>query len=311
MPVAARAEAVSIAFWNAGLEQSGPGRLVAAIDRATAPEIATALATIAALEADVLVLSGVDYDAGGLALAALNARLDSPYPYLRALRPNAGLATGFDLDGDGYAGGAGDAQSYAAFPGQGGMAVLSRLPFLTEASRDFSTLLWRDLPGVRLPPLPEGAAEVLRLSSNGHHDTALGLPDGRALHLLTWHGASPAFDGGTGRNRLRNADETRFWSLLLEGALPFAAPRAPFVLIGQANADPDRGEADPGPIRALLADPRVQDVLPGPTADYGGTIGALRVAYILPMAGVSVTEASRLPRPEGARHHPLRLRLEF
>lgn len=304
---------MTIAFWNTGLEQPGPGRLLARINAVEAPEIATTRATIAALDADILVLSGLDYDAGGLALSALNARLDQPYPHLLPLRPNAGLATGLDLDGDGRLSGPGDAQSYAAFPGQGGMAILSRLPPLPQASRDFSTLLWRDLPGTTLPPLPAGAADLLRLSSNGHHDTALALADGRALHLLTWHAASPAFDGGTGRNRSRNADETRFWSLLLNGALPSPPPAAPFLLIGQANADPQRGAADPAPIRALLTDPRLQDPLAtaGPTADYGGTVGALRVSYILPMAGLKVTEATRLPRPEGARHHPIRLRLDL
>lgn len=302
---------MTLAFWNAGLEQAGPGQLLAEVTRGDAPAIGTALSMIDALDADILVLGGVDYDAGGLALAALNARLARPFPHLAPLRPNAGLATGFDLDGDGRLGGPGDAQSFAAFPGQGGMAILSRLPLLPEASRDFTGLLWRDLPGAMLPTLPEGASAVLRLSSNGHHETAVALPDGRTLRLLTWHGGAPAFDRGTDLNRRRNADETRFWHLLLTGDLPFPPPEPPFVLIGQANADPQRGAGDPGPIRALLSDPRLQDAIPGETTDYGGTVGKLRVSYILPMAGLRIEEATALPAPEGARHRPLLLRLRL
>jgi hypothetical protein len=267
-----------------------------------APDVQTALATLAALNADVLVLSGIDFDAGQLALSALNAALPAPYPHLVALRPNTGVPSGFDLDGNGRRDEARDAMAYGRFPGEGGIVVLSRLPIDAAHSTDHSGLLWRDLPGAVLPPLPDGAEDVLRLSSTGHHDTAVVLQDGRRLHLLTWHATPPAFDGPEDRNGKRNHDEAAFWTHLMNSP---QAPQAPFVLLGQANVDPEKGDGNPAALRGLLADPRLQDVLPGDTVDYGGDLGALRVSYILPSADVTVTAAGHAPQPQGARHHPI------
>ncbi len=291
-----------LAYWNTDLNRAGPGLLLRDLGKGTAADLQVAMATIAALQADVLVLSGFDYDAGGLALAALNAGLPVPYPHLLPLRPNTGIASGFDLDGNGRSDEARDAIGHGRFPGEGAMAILSRLPVDAGQSVDHSGLLWRDLPGADLPPLPDGAAEVLRLSTTGHHETAVVLPDGRRLHLLTWHATPPAFDGPERRNVKRNHDETAFWLHLLDSP---QAPQAPFVLIGQANVDPDKGNGDAGALRALLADARVQDVLPGDTVDYGGTLGPLRVSYILPSAAIAVVAAGHAPPPEGARHHPI------
>jgi len=297
-----QAERLRLAYWNTDLNRAGPGLLLRDVLAASADDIATAVATINALDADILVLSGIDYDASGAALGALNAALARPYPHLAPLRPNTGIASGFDLDGNGRRDEARDALAFGRFPGEGGMAILSRLPIDATQGTDHSGLLWRDLPGARLPPLPQGAEEVLRLSSTGHHDTAVRLADGRALHLLTWHATPPAFDGPEDRNGKRNHDETAFWLSLLDSA---AAPPSPFVLIGQANVDPDKGDGDKAALRALLADPRLQDALPGDTVDYGGALGRLRVAYILPSVGITISGAGHAPIPQGARHHPI------
>ncbi|MFN4155891.1 MAG: endonuclease/exonuclease/phosphatase family protein [Paracoccaceae bacterium] len=291
-----------MAFWNVGLNRAGPGLLLRDLAAGTSADVTAAVAAIAALEADLLVLSGFDYDAGGMALTTLNGALPLPYPHLVALRPNTGIPSGFDLDGNGRSDEARDAIGYGRFPGEGGMVVLSRLPVDAARSVDHSELLWRDLPGADLPPLPEGAAEVLRLSTTGHHDTAVVLPDGRRLHLLTWHATPPAFEGAERRNTRRNHDEAAFWLHLMDSP---QAPQQPFVLLGQGNVDPEKGNGDRRAIRALLADARLQDVLPGDTVDYGGTLGALRVSYILPSAGISVTASGHAPTPEGARHHPI------
>ena len=291
-----------MAYWNTDLNRAGPGLLLRDLVAGSSPDLAIASAAIAALDADLLVLSGFDYDAGGLALKALNATLPAPYPHLAALRPNTGIPSGFDLDGNGRSDEARDAIGFGRFPGEGGMVVLSRLPIDATAGADHSDVLWRDLPGADLPPLPEGAAEVLRLSSTGHHDTAVVLPDGRHLHLLTWHATPPAFDGPEGRNVRRNHDEAAFWLHLMDSP---QAPQGPFVLMGQANVDPEKGSGTPAAIRTLLSDARLQDVLTGDTVDYGGTLGALRVSYVLPSAGIAVTGAGHAPTPDGARHHPI------
>ena len=227
---------------------------------------------------DVILLTGLDHDLEGHALeamAVLIGKEGGAYPYRFAIAPNAGVATGLDLDGDGRTGGPRDAQGYGEFAGQGGMAVLSRLPVNAEASRDFSGFLWRDLPGALIegdvPPI--GADPLQRLSSVAHWDVALTLPDGRLIRLWGWHATPPVFDGPEDRNGRRNHDEAAFWLHYLEGGLPFKPAEAPFVLLGDANLDPSDGDGRPEALLALLGHPRVRD--PGPRS-AGGSAAAAR-----------------------------------
>jgi hypothetical protein len=242
---------------------------------------------IRAADADVLVLGDIDYDMGGVALAALAERAGG-YPFRFAALPNRGMQSGRDLDGDGRLGGPGDAEGYGDFAGQGGLAVLSRLPL--GDVRDFSDFAWADLPG----NLAVGdGRDPARLSTTAHWDLAVTLPDGSALHLLTWHATAPVFDGPEDRNGRRNHDETAFWSAYLDGALPWAPPEN-FVLAGFANADPAAGEARREALLAMLADPRLRDVRPvsesgePATAEWPDGPGRMRVDYVLPAAGFAV-----------------------
>lgn len=274
------------------------------------PQVAAVVAVIAAVRPDILLLTGVDYDHDGVALAAFEAQLaeaEMPYPHRFAARPNTGMATGLDLDGDGFAGDASDAQGFGRFAGEGGMAVFSRLPIRVAEVRDFSSYLWRDLPGALLPDgMTTEVAAVQRLSTTAHWDVPVGVPGG-VLHLLAWHASPPVFDGPEDRNGRRNHDEAAFWLRLLEGALPFPAPPAPFVLLGDANLDPVDGEGLPAALTSLLTHPLVQDVAPRSnagraeptqlgdpaldTADFSANAGpgGLRVDYVLPSAGLKVT----------------------
>lgn len=269
---------------------------------------------IATAGADILLLTEVDWDRDHIALKALQSALadaGAPYPHAFAPQPNTGLPTGLDLDGDGKLGGPRDAQGYGRFPGHRGMALLSRLPIDSAAARDLSALLWRDLPGGRLPQagLPDGVAPLLRLSTTGHWDVPVILPGGGRLHLLAWAARPPAFRP-LKANIARNHDEAVFWTRYLDGALPWPAPAAPFVLLGDANSDPADGAGDPAAMAALLADPRLTD--PGP-ASPGGAAAALpgkagdpaldtadwaenpnvgdnlRVDYVLPSSDLQVT----------------------
>lgn len=249
----------------------------------------------------MLLLTGFDYDAGLQALAAFNRLIGQgapAYPELFALRPNTGMASGLDLDGDGRRGGPGDAQGYGRFAGQGGMALLSRLPIDRDRVRDFSALLWRDLPAADLPRHPDGspfpsaeAQAAQRLSTTGHWDVPVLLPDGTALHLLAWYASPPVFDGPEDRNGKRSADEARLWLHYLDGA--FGPPPAPFVLLGDANLDPARGDGDRRLIARLLIDPRLTDPVPqglkgSATADWPAPPGPMRVDYVLPSADLTV-----------------------
>lgn len=275
-------------------------------------QISAALAEIAATRPDVLLLTDFDWDWRGEALAALNARLARlgvSYPYSYAPRPNTGMETGLDVDGNGKRAEPRDAQGYGAFTGQHGMALLSRLPILTDQARDFSALLWVDLPGGQMGDAglsPEVAA-VLRLSTTAHWDVPVQTATG-PLHIWAFAATPPLFDGPEDRNGRRNHDEAAFWLRYLDGKLPQQPPPSPFVLMGNANIDPARGEGRREAITALLADPRLQDPAPHralPTVDFDGKTGELRVDYVLPAAQLSVADAGVAPPDAKASRHRL------
>jgi hypothetical protein len=281
------------------LSRDGPGLLLRDIVAGDDPQVRATLAVIAAAEADVLLLLDMDFDAGLMALTALAEALgglDAPYLHRFAAPPNTGRPTGVDLDGDGRSWRARDAHGYGLFSGDGGMAILSRVPI--GAVRDFSGLPWVALPesaaGAVTPP---EALEALRLHSVAAWDVELLTPAG-AIHILASHASPPVFDGPEDRNGLRNRDELRFWSLYLGGwspeVPPFAADR--FAVMGTFNVDPERGEGRREGLRALLDHALLQD--PEPVRGTGETAtadwaedgpGRLRVDYILPSRTLSVT----------------------
>ncbi|WP_260692134.1 endonuclease/exonuclease/phosphatase family protein [Gemmobacter fulva] len=313
----AAADTLRIATWNADLSRDGPGLLLAEILRDDSPQIAAVLQGIVALDADLLLLTGIDHDTRLVALSALADRLTAagaPYPYRFALRPNTGVPTGLDLDRNGRLGDPRDAMGYGRFAGESGMALLSRLPIRAEAAVDHTGFLWADLPGALLPPdMTEAERAVQRLSTTNHWQVPVTLPDGTALTVMGFLATPPVFDGPEDRNGRRNHDEAAFWLRLLDGALPSPAPAAPFVLLGDANLDPVDGDGRVAGIRALLADPRLQDPAPRgrhgrsepahkgdpalDTALYPQGPGGLRVDYVLPSAGLTVSGAGVLWPP--------------
>ena len=303
------AEVLRIASYNPELTRHGPGLMLQAIRDRDDPQVAAVVAVLARLGADVVVLTGVDYDYGQAAITALQADLataGADYPHVLALRPNAGVQTGLDLDGNGQTGEARDAQGFGRFAGSAGMAVLSRFPL--GEPRDFSGLLWRDLPGADLPPdMSEAAREVQLLSTSGHFDVPVSYGDGKSLHLLVWYATPPVFDGPEDRNGRRNHDEAAFWLHLLDGTLPYPPPESPFILLGQSNLDPVDGDGLHDAMTALLSHPALQDIQPrgddlhhdpgqrgDPTLDtafYAKGVGGLRVDVLLPQAGLAIKAA--------------------
>lgn len=310
----AGAETLRIATWNASLDRAGPGLLVKDLAEGTDPQTAAVVRVLAALDADVVLLTSVDYDRDGVALTLLADRLaaaGAEYPHRFALRPNTGMQTGFDIDGNGRTGDARDAQGFGLFSGNAGMAILSRLPIDAQAARDFSGFLWRDLPGGLATDPPELAA-IQRLATTGFWDVPVETASG-PLHLLAWHATPPVFDGPEDRNGHRNHDEAAFWRLFLDGKLPMAPPEAPFVLLGDGNLDPADGDGLREGIAALLAHPALHDPLPAGQAgrtDPGQSgdaaldtvlypdLGGLRLDYVLTSAGLGVAGAGVLwPAP--------------
>ncbi len=174
-----------MAVYSTDLSRRGPGLLLRDILTGRDPQVEATAAVLAAVSADVVLLIGVDYDHGLAALSALAGRVaaaGADYPHRFALRPNTGMPTDLDLDGDGRLREPEDAQGYGWFSGEGGMAVLSRLAIDSSGARDFSALLWRDLPGALIDGagLPAEALAVQRLSTTGHWAVPVVLPGGGA-----------------------------------------------------------------------------------------------------------------------------------
>ncbi len=332
----AAAETLRVATYGADLSRAGPGVLLHELGREPEAELATAVRVIQAVRPDVLLLTRFDHDLRGRALEAFLELLRQgaegiDYPHVFAAPVNAGVPIGFDMDDDGRLAGWDDNLGFGKFPGHGGMALVSRLPIDAEAARTFRTLLWRDLPGARLPeredgtPYPSAEAQaVMRLSSRSHWDVPVVLEDGGRLHLLASAPTPPLFDGPEKMNARRNADEIGFWLHYLDGeplrddlGHKAAAPDAPLVVLGDLQLDPKDGAGQHDAVAGLLAHTALQDPEPSSagaaaaaraqgganrdqqgratldTADWRdeGGPGNLRVDYVLPSAGLEVAEA--------------------
>ncbi len=293
-------------------------------------DVAGAVATLVEVRPDVVHLMGLDYDLEGHALSALQdalAEAGLDYPHSFSARPNSGLPSGLDMDGDGSLGEARDAQGYGRFTGDSGMAILSRFPI--GEVRDFSSFLWADLPGA-IPPLVDGqpfpsteAFAAQRLSSVGHWDVEVLTPNG-PLRLLAFAAGTPLYDGDEDRNGRRNHDEIALWARYLDGDLPWPAPAPPVVVLGRANVDPFDGAGRREGIRALLDHPRLQDPEPrsapaeaqatpghrgNPALDTANfdepRPGNLRLDYVLPDARLAVTDSGVFWPPDDRKRHHL------
>jgi len=286
----AQSQPLRIATYNVELQRDGPGLLLRDLARGKDPQIAAVLDVIATADADVLAIQNFDYDLTAEALSILAKAAD--YPHYFALRPNAGMPTGLDMDGDGKLGGPADAQGYGRFSGHGGMAILSRYPIMTDSVQDLYDLLWKDVPDALLPVIADGpfpsadALAVQRLSTTGHWIVPIEVPKGQ-FDLMTFHASPPVFDGPEDRNGRRNHYEIRLWQQVLDGDIG-TAPANRFVIAGDANLDPDDSDGIRSAIDNLLADMRLQDVRPTgaagtDTVDWADPVpGNLRVDYVLP-----------------------------
>ncbi|MGL4319931.1 MAG: endonuclease/exonuclease/phosphatase family protein [Paracoccaceae bacterium] len=297
------------------------------------PQIAAAITVLVALDADIILLTDIDYDLGNVALnrfADALATAGQPYPTRFALPPNTGVATGLDLDGNGQKGEARDAMGYGRFAGDGGMAILSRYPVKGDV-QDMSGFLWRDLPGALLPPdMPAEHVTKQRLSTTGHWAVPFALGD-QTLTILAFHATPPVFDGPEDRNGRRNHDEAAFWLHYLAGMLPYPAPAGPFIIAGDANLDPMDGDGTPAALNALLTHPMLQDPAPRgtstrtdpgqngdpalDTALFDAPLGGLRLDYVLPSATLPIigsgvlwppaTDPLSAPLITASRHRPV------
>ena len=276
--------AIRVATYNVSLNRAQSGELAEEMSAPGSEQASRVAAILQRIRPDILLLNEFDHDPEGAALAgflantlAISQHGETPidYPYRYASEVNTGVLSGVDLDGDGAINLGNDAYGWGRFPGQYGMAILSRYPIDAERVRTFRTFLWKDMPGALLPVDPisgesyysEEVRAVFRLSSKNHWDVPIRI-DGQVLHLLASHPTPPVFDGLEDRNGRRNHDEIRFWADYLSpdrsgyirddaGVAGGLSCDADFVIVGDLNADPFDGESVGHAVRMLLEHPRV------------------------------------------------------
>lgn len=206
-----------------------------------------------------------------------------------------------------------DCWGFGTYPGQYGMALLVdvRLDVIDDQIRSFRLLPWGAMPDARRPANEDGTPwyddeewAAMRLSSKSHWDVPVKLPNGAVVHFLCSHPTPPAFDGPESRNKARNHDEIRFWDDYLDNrswmvddnGTPGGIQRGEaFVILGDLNADPNKGADVGDPIGRLMKNPRLQRVAAPAqepsaeglestdTASFG-----LRVDYVLPSTGLDM-----------------------
>lgn len=313
-----QADTLRVATWGAALSRDGPGLLLRDIGRGEDPQIEAFTQVLADVRPDVLVLTDIDWDLNGAGLAALVDRLQAAgleYPYHFTDQPNAGIPTGLDMDGNGWLGEARDGLGYGRFSGDGGLAVISRIPIQTSEVKSFTDLRWRDLPGAVLPlkdngtPFPSEEVQAMQpLSSTAHWVVPVSDPELGVVAVLVSSATPPVFDGPEDQNGLRGRDELRLWARFLDN--DFGPAPAQFIFAGNTNLDPVDGDGFSEAMAEFLADPRVTDPRPQSaggaaaadpehrgdpaldTADWqDGQPGNLRVSYVLPSSNFTVVGA--------------------
>lgn len=207
------------------------------------------------------------------------------YKFFYVSTVNTGEPSIFDLDNNGkkekYGG---DAYGYGLYPGQYGMAVLSKYPIETTDIRTFQTFMWQHMPNAQKPITPASDAnekpkpwysddewQAFRLSSKSHWDIPVNV-NGNIIHILAMHPTPPNFDGEEDRNGTRNHDEIRLMADYLNpergayiyddtGQKQSLKENDRFVLVGDFNAADIGDKHRPDVIEQLTESPLVNNTL--------------------------------------------------
>ncbi|WP_377639630.1 endonuclease/exonuclease/phosphatase family protein [Oryzobacter terrae] len=332
-PAAASAErghdrSLRVATFNASLNRSAAGQLVADLSTPDNAQARAVAETIQRTNPDLLLVNEFDYVEGNVALdlfrdnyleRSQNGAAPVDYPYAFTAPVNTGVPSGLDLDNSGSVGGPNDAFGFGFYPGQYGMAVFSKHPIDTEAVRTFQQLLWADMPGALLPDDPATPApadwyspaelEQVRLSSKSHWDVPVQVGK-RTVHFLVSHPTPPVFDGPEDRNGTRNHDEIRLWADYIgsprtsswitddEGVPGGLRPGSSFVIAGDQNSDPLDGDSIPGSAQLLLDHPRV-NTSRTPTSEGAVEASALQGGVNLAHRSPAAQDTADFSEPPG------------
>jgi len=279
-------DVVRFATFNASLNRFNAGDLEADLSTPNNVQAQTIAEIVQRTRPDVLLINEFDYVEDGVAAqlfrdnylaVSQNGADPIEYEYYFVAPSNTGIPSGYDLNNNGFVGGADDAFGFGFFPGQYGMVVFSRYPINYDDIRTFQYFLWKDMPGALLPDDPTSPEpadwysadelDVFRLSSKSHWDVPIQI-DNKVVHFLVSHPTPPVFDGPEDRNGTRNFDEIRFWADYIipsrsgyiyddEGDTGGLEPGAMFVIAGDQNSDPLDGDSIPGAIQQLIEHPLV------------------------------------------------------
>lgn len=280
------AESLRIATYNVSFHRNRAGELtenLIAGDR-QAERIASVIRWI---RPDVLLLNEVDFSSSPDNAALFSnqylsrsqtdalggAAWEMPYSFTAPV--NTGIPSGMDLNNNQRQSDPEDSWGFGVYPGQYGMAVLSRFEIASQSARTFQNLLWSELPGALKPKAPnesqpyysEATWRRLRLPSKSFWDVPVVTPLGE-LHILASHPTPPAFDGPEDRNGCRNHDEIRIIIEYIDGkhAEYFVDDRGTsgplgkdklFAILGDLNSDPADGGSRQTAIHDLLNHPRI------------------------------------------------------
>ncbi len=278
------AGSLRMATYNVSLNRSTAGKLTEDLESSSAQARALAV-VIRAVQPDILLLNEVDYSTSSSNAELFQSKYLSdeaedalgntawPMPHSFSAPVNTGEPSGLDLNSNQRSTDPEDAWGFGLFPGQYGMAVLSRYPLDASSARTFQKFKWAALPGGLQPRDPVTGApyydkstwQELRLSSKSFWDVPVATPLGM-LHVLASHPTPPAFDGPEDRNGCRNHDEIKLIQLYIESAAELVDDRGTrgglaehdsFVVLGDLNSDPRDGGSQPAAINELLRHPRI------------------------------------------------------
>jgi len=254
------------------------------------PQVVSASAIISKVRPDVLSINEIEArpEAPGLFLDNFLKRGNDPlhYPYHYIGPTNSGVSTGLPEPFE--------QKGFGLFEGQYGIALFSRFPIIRGGVRNFEGFSWMDLPR-GLSCLGDKAIEIhesFPLFSTNLLNVPLRI-DGRVVHSVLLHASIPV----RGRlNKERNGDQLNFLNEYISGrALPGVEPFQavkPFVVMGDLNADPEKGEGIRSAIQRLLENPALNRLVPSrptflegggleePPLDPGGF--SMKLDYILP-----------------------------
>ena len=295
MPALAnKSETVRFASFNVSLNGFSADDLVQQLSDPSNAQAKAVAEILQRTRPDVVLLNEFSYVEGGAAIDAFRENFlevaqgdQQPidYPYVFIAPSNTGIPSSLDLNNDGSVGGPNDAFGFGFFPGQFGMALLSRYPIAEDYVRTFQNFLWKDMPGALLPddPATEASAdwyseeelEAFRLSSKSHWDIPIRVGK-RFVHVLASHPTPPVFDDpptfpeGVDFNGRRNHDEIRFWADYVHpnffrslyiyddaGRRGGLFPLSLFVIMGDQNADPFDGDSTDEAILQLTDNRRI------------------------------------------------------